>query len=99
MTEKDFNSIVNREKNSCNRATISMWRCAINERMPPSHSCRDFGIDSMKNVLAIKWMIDNQKITPQQLDQARCDSKKLNSLISINENPNKTVFTTIWDIV
>jgi hypothetical protein len=98
LTEREWNSLVNREKRRAHRDTISLWRCAECGRMPPSHSLNSFGIESMDQIKAIQWCIDNRKVTPDILEEIKKDGGRITAAISIPENPHKVRFQTIWDI-
>jgi urease accessory protein UreF len=98
MNDKEWNSLVNREKRQVHRDTISMWHCAEVCRLPPNHSQTSFGIENLDQVRAIQWCIENRKITPMQLEESKKNGKKLTALISTSENPFKTDFITIWDM-
>jgi len=98
MLEKDWKLVVNREKRKVHRDTISMWRCAEVCRMPPSHSQNSFGIETVEQIKAIQWCIENQKITPMQLEESKKNGKKITELVVTAENPFRVEFITIWDM-
>ena len=99
ISSDNWKKLIAKEIKLCDRATISMWRCAEHSRMPPSHSLTSFGIDSLNHVLAIKWCIDKRHITPKKLDDARKNGIKISKLICVEGNPHKVVFATIWDLM
>lgn len=95
----EWKKTVNYELRTIDRATISMWNCAMHNRMPPSHSINNYGIENMAQIKTIKWCIDNRMITPLQLDNAKQNGKKISDLLDHKDNPNgRVIFTTMWDL-
>lgn len=98
LSDKEWSSLVNREKRAIDRATISMWRCAQFCRMPPSHSINSFGIETIEQIKSIQWAIEHRKFSPAQLDSVKKSGKKITELVVTQDNPHKVQFITIWDI-
>ena len=99
LTEKEWSSQVNRELKRTYRETVSMWNCAEAGRMPPSHSVNAFGIENEEQILAIRWAIENRKITPFALDEVKKSGKRITDLVVTKDNPHKVEYVTLWDMV
>ena len=98
LTDKEWRSLVTKEKKQIYRDTISMWHCGEFARMPPSHSINSFGIETEEQLKAIQWAIHNRTITPLMLDNVKKDGKKITALIVTDKNPFKVEFITIFDM-
>ncbi len=84
---------VAKELRHINRDTISMWKCALHGRMPPSHSITAFGIENLEQVLLMQRYILEKKITPYQLDKVKFRGMKISALFG-----NELKFVTLWDM-
>lgn len=98
LSEKEWNSLIAREKRQVNRATISLWRCCENGRIPPSHSQDNFGVIDDITIKAMQWAIKNRIVTPVMLDNMKMKGPEITNTVVTKENPYKAVFKTIVDL-
>jgi hypothetical protein len=81
--------------------TRNLVHAVLLDVWPHQAAVVDFGIDSQKHLEALYYPLRHGEITPQQLDDALGDGKKLTALAqAAPSNPHKEVaFHTSWDAV
>lgn len=99
LSQEEWKSQVNLHLKKCCRTTISAWRAAAAGIQPKIDVKHAFGLYDDEFVVALKWMIDNRKILPMQLEDCKDDGKKLTLLIVTEENPNKVRFRTVAELL
>lgn len=97
LTEKEWNSLVAREKRMVQRDTISLWHCCGVGRLPPSHSQNSFGVVDEVTIKSMQWAITNRVVTPMQLEEIKMKGDLITAAVVTKENPNKCQFKTIMD--
>ncbi len=102
LTESEYKSQVLAHLKQCKRTTISAWNCAVSKVFPTINVKNEFGLFERDNLMALNWVIENRKILPMQLEDCSKNSKKLNALILVEDNPfsksKNARFQSIYDI-
>ena len=102
LTESEYKSQVLAHLKQCKRTTVSAWSCAVSRVFPTINVKNEFGLFERDNLMALNWVIENRKILPMQLEDCSKNSKKLNSLILVEDNPfsksKNARFQSIYDI-
>jgi hypothetical protein len=79
--------------------TENLIESVMMDLWPRTAACCDFGIQSQRHYEALYYPIRAGIITPEQLDEALGDGKKLTALVNAHtSNPHVgIVFQTVWD--
>lgn len=99
LSDSEWKSQVNLHLKMCERSTVSAWNASAAGIQPKINVKHLFGLYDDEFVLALKWAIDNMKILPMQLQDAKGSGERLTSLIVTPQNPNKVKFRTVSELL